>query len=377
MFVYCIQRLHLSEAEAYLRITAARAAREHPLLLAMVQDGSLHLSAIVQLAPHLTLRNCDEVLARARHRSKRQILELVAELSPQADAPDVIRRLPASTRGSTSATDACELRPERVLEVSRTDDAGPTPGGGRTHVFGSAPGAGSALGRGAPHEARLSVQAGSTSAPRTGSLLSRGPSSVVQPLAPGRYRVQFTASAALRDKLERLQTLLCGHGEVGLAAVIEAAVDEKLQRLEAKRRALTARPRKALESAGTRAAAGESIGPQPASRASSGGGPTSSDSSGTRPTSRAIPAAVVRTVWRRDDGRCRFVGKDGSRCGERRWLELHHVHPYGVGGGHAVNNIRLMCKPHHRHITEADYGSKGAPPSRRGSRTRSPVSPSA
>ena len=33
MFVDCTERLHLSEAEAYLRITVARAAREHPRLL--------------------------------------------------------------------------------------------------------------------------------------------------------------------------------------------------------------------------------------------------------------------------------------------------------------------------------------------------------
>jgi len=30
----------------------------------------------------------------------------------------------------------------------------------------------------------------------------------VEPLSPGRYRVQFTASAALRDKLERLTALM-------------------------------------------------------------------------------------------------------------------------------------------------------------------------
>src|SRR5262245_3513518 len=33
MFVYCTDVLHLSEAEAYRRITVARAAREHPILL--------------------------------------------------------------------------------------------------------------------------------------------------------------------------------------------------------------------------------------------------------------------------------------------------------------------------------------------------------
>ena len=54
MFVYCTEVLHLSEHEAYLRIAAARAAREHPVLLAMLGDGRLHLSGIAKLAPHLT-----------------------------------------------------------------------------------------------------------------------------------------------------------------------------------------------------------------------------------------------------------------------------------------------------------------------------------
>ena len=41
MFVYCTDTLHLSEAEAYLRIGVARAARKHPVLLAMLEDGRL------------------------------------------------------------------------------------------------------------------------------------------------------------------------------------------------------------------------------------------------------------------------------------------------------------------------------------------------
>ena len=39
MFAYCTEVLHLAEAEAYLRITVARAAREHPPLLTMLGDG--------------------------------------------------------------------------------------------------------------------------------------------------------------------------------------------------------------------------------------------------------------------------------------------------------------------------------------------------
>ena len=87
MFAYCRERLHLSEAEAYMRIRVARAARRHPLLLDMLRDGRLHLSAIVRLLPVLTRENRDALLARATFCSKRQILEIVAELSPRPDVP--------------------------------------------------------------------------------------------------------------------------------------------------------------------------------------------------------------------------------------------------------------------------------------------------
>ncbi len=53
MFAYCTEVLNLSEHEAYLRITVARASRQHPILLEMLADGRLHLSGIAKLAPHL------------------------------------------------------------------------------------------------------------------------------------------------------------------------------------------------------------------------------------------------------------------------------------------------------------------------------------
>jgi hypothetical protein len=74
MFAYCTEVLHLSEAEAYLRIAAARAARAHPPLLTMLRDGRLHLTGIAKLAPHLTPENAATLLHRATHRSKAQIL---------------------------------------------------------------------------------------------------------------------------------------------------------------------------------------------------------------------------------------------------------------------------------------------------------------
>ena len=45
-------------------------------------------------------------------------------------------------------------------------------------------------------------------------------------------------------------------------------------------------------------------------------------------SSRHIPASVKRDVWRRDEGRCAYVGREG-RCTERGFLEYHHVRPHG------------------------------------------------
>jgi len=44
MFAYCVQELHMSEAEAYLRIQAARLGRQFPLIVQLFGQGSLHLT---------------------------------------------------------------------------------------------------------------------------------------------------------------------------------------------------------------------------------------------------------------------------------------------------------------------------------------------
>ena len=49
MFAYCTNVLHLSEAEAYLRITVARVSRKHPMLLRFLADGRLHMTGIAYL----------------------------------------------------------------------------------------------------------------------------------------------------------------------------------------------------------------------------------------------------------------------------------------------------------------------------------------
>jgi 5-methylcytosine-specific restriction endonuclease McrA len=97
MFAFCVERFHMSESMTGERIWAARTARRFPVILRMVARGELHLSAIMQLAKHLTEDNHRGLLLRARHKSSREIDLLVAELAPRPDAPTRIRALPRPT----------------------------------------------------------------------------------------------------------------------------------------------------------------------------------------------------------------------------------------------------------------------------------------
>ncbi|BDG10374.1 hypothetical protein [Anaeromyxobacter paludicola] len=95
MHAYCVNVLHLSDEAAYKRINAARAARRFPVILEMLADGRLHLSAVCLLAQHLTEENHGALLDAAVHRSKRDVEQLLAERFPRPDVPEALRKLPS------------------------------------------------------------------------------------------------------------------------------------------------------------------------------------------------------------------------------------------------------------------------------------------
>src|SRR5437660_7291399 len=94
MFTFCVCELGFSEDVACNRIAIARAARSMPVILDVLRSGKVHLAGLRSLAPHLTAENQDEVLAEAAGKSKREIEELVARLSPQPPVPTVVRKIP-------------------------------------------------------------------------------------------------------------------------------------------------------------------------------------------------------------------------------------------------------------------------------------------
>jgi hypothetical protein len=61
-------------------------------------------------------------------------------------------------------------------------------------------------------------------------------------------------------------------------------------------------------------------------------------------------------VWRRDGGQCAFIGSTGHRCTSRHQLQLHHFHPFALGGPPLAANLSLRCRAHNLHAAEQDYG---------------------
>jgi hypothetical protein len=311
LFSYCTEALHLSEQDAYLRIHAARAARRFPLILDLVADGAVHLAGVVVLEPHLRRENHLELLAAARHLGRRAIESLVVRLQPLPPVAASVRKLPGA-------------RP--VLAEKPPVAAQPPVTNGQ-----AAPRASQALSV-EVSPLRPPISAGSVSvpspgpasaSPRAGAPAAPRPPTVT-PLSPERYRVQFTATTALREKLLVAQDLMRHQIPDGDPAVIfERALDALLCELAKKKYGATAHPR-----------------PSPGCEAGS----------------RHIPSEVKRQVFARDGGRCTFVGPGGKRCEARGFLEFHHRQPFAQGGQATVENLTLRCRAHNAYEAKLEFG---------------------
>ncbi|HEY3121239.1 MAG TPA: hypothetical protein VGL15_11490, partial [Vicinamibacteria bacterium] len=141
------------------------------------------------------------------------------------------------------------------------------------------------------------------------------------PLSPGRERVCFTMDTSTIAKLKQAQDLL-RHAipQDDPGQVIDRALTLLIKDIERKKCGVTDRPR-------------------PSRKAKRG--------------SRYVPRAVRSAVWKRDGGRCAFIGKTGRRCNETSCLQYHHVDPRGPA---TVANIQLRCALHNRYEADLVYG---------------------
>jgi hypothetical protein len=310
LFEYCTRALHLTEDAACNRTKAVRACQEFPVIADLLFAGKLTLTGVRLLGPHLTPENHEAVLARAAGKSRGDVALLVAEIAPRPDVLASVRRLPALCTEPVAATEpasgfllsqAVNLPPP----VPSNDDRGIPPPAARP---------------------------------------------IIEPLAPQRYRVQFTIGQETHDRLERIQSLMRREIPDGDVAAI---FDRALELLEQ-----AARVKVGFPKGSSRRGARPKVPSPPASDATA---PTyeSRIRFETDKPSRHVPNAVRSAVWERDAGRCAFVGATGRRCAERSFLEFHHIHPYALGGAATAGNISLRCRRHNALEAEMVFGPRG------------------
>jgi hypothetical protein len=173
-------------------------------LLDAVTSGELHLTGLLMLGPHLTAENFAEVMARAKHRTKKEIARLVRVLDPVPAVPARIeplgpapaRLVPKTPTWSEFVESLCPVRELQPGERPRDWVEADTDPASDCHETSDSAPARPEQSASTPHDAR------GDSAPAR--------------LEPQRYSVQFTASEEYVKLVVEAQALL-SHSNPGIS----------------------------------------------------------------------------------------------------------------------------------------------------------------
>ena len=395
LYAYLIYELRFSEDEAFRRVAAARLVRRFPALLDALASGELHLTGLLMLGPHLTEVNLVEVLARAKHRTKRELARLVRLLDPLPAVPARIeplgpapaRLVPPEPTWQTFIDSTCPIREltpgDRPREwMESANDSGPNSAerGPRTMSAGAGVSAGASVSAGdgdragdsAPdyREERATVAAPEREDPR--GLAAEGDHSAILE-RPERYKVQFTATEEYVRLVEEAKALL-SHAVPNasleelhlraMRALVAELKKKKYATVESSRDSEAAEvlPRGGSGTRHERTGSFERDAKQPGTDAleqmvqSTDALDQAADQPYTRRRGRHVPAAVRRLVSERDGSRCSYVDANGTRCPETHRLEFHHLKPFAKGGEHRASNLTLRCAAHNALAAEEDFG---------------------
>lgn len=147
----------------------------------------------------------------------------------------------------------------------------------------------------------------------------------VTSLSPDRYKIQLTIGGDTLEKLRCARDMLSHAIPSGDdAAVLDRALEVLLVELAKKKFAVGRKPR---PSAGCK-------------------------------DEGDIPSAVKRVVYVRCRGRCTFVGADGHRCEERRFIQFHHLDARALGGKATADRITLRCRAHNDYEGRLLFGRR-------------------
>jgi len=308
---YCMEALHFSEDQTYTRIGVARIARKFPVVLEMLADGLVHLTAVLRLGPSLTEENHVAILDEATYKTMDDVEKMVARLRPRAPVATTIRKVSRT-----------EANPAQRDFEDPSDDTSPSEVAGEPEK---------------PEFYRKKI---------------------VSPIAPDLYDFHFTGDGEMADALKLLQELLSHRVPNGPVIIMKDALLMRLKQVQRQRYGKGRRKKKS-STKGREAAAGSTgvvTSAAGAGAVSAKGSVDLSEIKDADEPSRYIPDDVKEAVWERDKGRCAFISKKGRWCTERRFLEFHHIIPFAWKGPTTVDNLELRCRTHNAYERELLFG---------------------
>ena len=355
LFSYCMARLGLSEDEAYRRINVARLARKAPVVFNWIAEGRLSLSVAALLQPYLLEPNLQQLIEAVAGKSVKAAREVLVTFFPRPDVVSNIRKLPqpksvpaslvsACTQAWTLRTSEPQTRLAAPAEEAADVIANPSATNGALPRVESAPRP--PLDHSAPSSRALLASAAQRSENR------------MEPLSPGRFKIQFTADAALKDKLELARDLLRHAVPSGdFAVIVDRALD--LLVTEVNKRRFGATSDRKPSSRQRRRRTNASTSTVLSTRADAPREKSADDATSVTDVHRATTdRATRRAVCERDGFRCTWQGPDGVRCSSRAWLEQDHRIPLALGGTTSAENLRLLCRAHNQRAAELVFGRR-------------------
>jgi len=417
LWVNCLEVLHLRESAAGRRIAAMKVLRCFPALEGALRDGRLSLSTVNLLGPVLTAENLAELVGRAAFLSNAATEKLVVSIQPRVAPRDGVRKLPGVARVGLEAAraevPAAEGSADEIAPAAEAGPAGARDGAARGEVAHDPDGAARSAPTTLPSALRPARDDRGELRPISEDLYSLRvtiDTACKKELDELSVLLSHTARGKLAAVLR--EAIRCGiakHGKRKGAVKPERERAPKAARPTGPKVAPTALPPTGPQvEAGVEAAnlkgpqveggAAKLAGLQAAAPAANASDPqgerttaklttpqatapaaNATDPQGERTTAklttpqatamaakpfnpRAIPLALRRAVWERDDGRCAWTSPDGRRCGSRWKLELDHIDAAALGGPPTLENLRVACRPHNVFHAEETFGREHMAP---------------
>jgi hypothetical protein len=196
MFTYCLGDLRMERGIIYNRIYAARTSRRFPGILGLIESGSISLTAIRILAPHMTEPNHVGLLKAAQDRTKEELEALVSERFARRRRSDQTRVPPPAGRHDSRGVTATSRPPGSP----RSGSAAPA------------------------HE------------DEGGAPVTAEGQDGMTPLSPGRCRLRVTVTDETAARFRRLEKLLGGRSPNGnLSRILELALSALEEKIDEER----------------------------------------------------------------------------------------------------------------------------------------------